>query len=126
MVGVENPFLRRGQKNRNDNKFGHKAESFAMKSHGAQEHVGSGGIDGLKSDGSTKKLRFESKATTKQSFSVKLSVLEKIRKEAIAMDQEPVLTVAFVYENGRTKPHGDFVMISRQLFNELIEGHDEK
>ncbi len=119
---MSNPFMKREEKARKSNRHGRVAEKNAMKILGAQQTRGSGSVEGHKSDGFTQNFRFENKATIHESFSLKLEVLNKIRKEAMESGRYPVLSFSFTDGAGKSKPEGDFVVLPRWVFEFMMEG----
>ncbi|AUR96017.1 hypothetical protein NVP1215B_099 [Vibrio phage 1.215.B._10N.222.54.F7] len=110
-------------------RHGFKSEARVSKKMGSKLMSGSGSQVGKKSDAvletDSYTFRIESKATKNKSFSVKLDVLEKIRKEASDMGQTPVLTVSFTNELGEALQGGDYVMIPLWLFTEAFNNGSE-
>ncbi len=103
-------------------KHGTVSEKRTMKKLGARLTPGSGAMAGCKSDGYDKTFRYENKATIHKSFSVKLDVLHKIEKEALETGLTPVLCVSFTTGSGMSVSNGDYVVISRDVFESLRDG----
>jgi hypothetical protein len=64
-------------------------------------------------------LLIESKATTKESISLRKSWLTKITREALASNRAPALTVSFVLPSGEAARHGDWVVLPLWLVRSL-------
>jgi hypothetical protein len=86
---------------------------------------GSGAIVGAKGDSYNDSIRLESKSTIHDSMSLKLSWLKKIHKEARETNRTPALSVSFVYPDGSSKDCGDWVMMPKSKFIELMGSIDE-
>ncbi|UOX38424.1 hypothetical protein VpasPP24_84 [Vibrio phage Vpas_PP24] len=123
-----NPYSCGSNSDKSTTRHGLKSEKRVAAKMGSRLTVGSGAKDGQKSDATLDtdayNFRIESKATKNASFSVKLDVLEKIRKEALNTGRIPVLTVSFTDELGQVKQGGDHVMIPLWLFNEVFNNGD--
>lgn len=115
-------YMDRFTKNVKSNKHGHVSEKHAMKALGAKQTPGSGALVSAKSDGHDEQFQYENKATTKKSFSIKKDILKKIDKEALDVGRYPVLCVSFTDGTGRSLAEGDFVVITRDLFDSLRKG----
>lgn len=115
-------FLDRMAKKTSANTHGRVSEKKAMKALGATLTPGSGALPSAKSDGYDSQFQYENKSTVHKSYSLKLSVFAKIRKEALDVQRHPVLTLSFVTGSGVSVPDGDFVIISRDLFDSLRYG----
>jgi hypothetical protein len=100
---------------------GQRSEKRLAKSFQARLTPASGALSGAKSDFVLPSFRFEAKSTVNNSFSVKLEVLEKITREAMETNREPVVTVSFVTGNGQPRLFGDWVLIPQHVFRELTE-----
>lgn len=110
-------------------RHGLKSEKRVSKKMGSKLMVGSGAIEGRKSDAvldtSHYNFRIESKATKNKSFSIKHEILDKIRREALETGRVPVLTISFTDEMGNAKPSDDYVMIPMYIFNEVFNGDQD-
>ena len=84
----------------------------------------SGAMDSDKGDMNLPAYKIESKATEKDSMSLKLEWLCKIAQEAFEMDVAPALIVQFVTGDGRPRESGSWVLIPESVFKELIEDGD--
>lgn len=98
--------------------IGTLSEDKVAKRLGAKKTLNSGALDFDKGDMKTDMFLIESKATEKQSFSLKLSYLVKIAKEAYSVQKVPALTVTFVDSKGDPVKLGNWVMIPEYLFKE--------
>ncbi len=82
---------------------------------------GSGAIGGIKGDIKFKEILMESKATIKDSISIKLDWLAKISREASDSSRSPALSVTYVNADGDPRKFGKWVMIPESLFKEINE-----
>lgn len=103
---------------------GDLAEEKAAGRLGAKLTRASGAMDNDKGDMNLPTYKIESKATEKDSISLKLEWLCKIAQEAFEMDVDPVLIVQFVTGDGRPRESGSWVMVPEDVFKELIEDGD--
>jgi Holliday junction resolvase len=71
-------------------------EKEISESLGGYAHIGSGRLDGLKSDGSTDRYQIEAKQTAKQSISIKMEWLQKITDEALPCGRIPIVAIRFL------------------------------
>lgn len=106
--------------------FGNKSEERVLADMGAEQQIGSGSFDGLKSDGllsvGDMDFRIECKATRKESIRLQYSWLRKIRDEAMETGKTPLLTISFTLGDGTKKTAGDWVMMPMRLFKEISGG----
>ena len=104
---------------------GRSSERRVARAHGATPVRGSGAgynkSDSVLSHVKGWPLRIESKATIKDSFSVKLSVLEKIQREALETDMYPAFTFSFVDAYGNPRPAGDWTAVPSVVFREMLD-----
>lgn len=100
---------------------GFKSEARVIKDMGMKGTAGSGNQSGNKSDGHDKEYRIECKSTVAESISVKLDWLRKISHEALETGRTPLLVVSFVYEQGKAKQDGDWVLMRRSDWEELTD-----
>lgn len=111
--------------NVSDTVFGNKSEKRVLDDMGAEQQIGSGSFDGLKSDGllsvGDMDFRIECKATRKESIGLKYSWLRKIRDEAMETGKIPLLTISFTKGDGSKKTAGDWIMMPLSLFKELSD-----
>lgn len=82
---------------------------------------GSGSMGGVKGDIKFEKILMESKATIKDSISIKLAWLAKISREATDASKTPALSVTYVNDEGDPRKFGKWVMIPETLFKEINE-----
>jgi hypothetical protein len=80
----------------------------------------SGAMDGAKGDIDLGKFLMEAKSSTQLSMALKFPWLLKIVGEARAEGKKPCLAVSFVDEQGRPHMDGDWVLVQRHVFEELI------
>jgi Holliday junction resolvase len=117
-----NPFLAR---NSRIGESGRSSEKKIAKSMGARLTPASGAMHGAKSDmvktTAKMKLRIESKSTINASMGVKLDWLTKITKEALDTSCTPIMTITYVTGAGEPVPNGEWVMMPRWAFDELME-----
>lgn len=106
-------------------KVGLKAEERALGRTGFRRVRGSGSWDGAKGDGERGEFLKEVKSTQKQSFSLRLDVLQKIALEARQSGRRPVLEVLFTDGTGRPRRDGAWVMIREDEWRELLDAADD-
>ena len=75
-------------------------------------------MEGAKGDIKTMSALIEQKSTEGKSLSLNHAWLNKINKEALHTNRNPVLLVSFVYPDGRSKTDGEWVVIPRWLADE--------
>ncbi len=90
-----------------------------------RRHVGSGAIEGLKSDASSDTWQAESKSTVAKSLSLKLDVLDKISREAREQNKKPMVHVRFTNVPQHMIVSEDWVVLTGDEF-ERLRGMDEK
>lgn len=100
---------------------GRRSEKKVAKSLHAQLKPASGAMAGAKGDMATKDFLIEAKSTTNDSISIKHDWLGKISQEAMMEGRDPALSVRFTRADGRAINYGDWMMIPRELFEELME-----
>jgi hypothetical protein len=103
---------------------GFKSEDRVVKDMGMRTIAGSGNQAGNKSDGVDKEYRLECKSTEKKSIRLEHDWLLKIAHEALETGRTPLLAISFVFEQGKPKKEGDWVMMRKRDFDELT-GRDE-
>jgi len=111
-------YFERKERDRLSNSHGTKSEKRVLKSIGVKRVPGSGSSPHCKSDGISTKYRFEAKATTHKSWSVKTDTLNKIADEARGFGQNPVVTLSFVDGSGNVV-EGDYVIMRKIDFVEV-------
>lgn len=93
--------------------------------YGGQRHIGSGAIADLKSDSSGKGIgawQVENKSTKAKSFSVTLSILNKITVEAKKQTKHPMLQIRFLEADISER---DWFLIPRSAFVSKMRRDDE-
>lgn len=113
---AENPLFGR------TGRHGTKSERRVAKAIGARLTPGSGAFAGHKGDFRRGKVLGEAKSTVHSSATVKLEWLAKITKEAAEKGCDPALFLSFVNSSGSPKPGGDWVMVPKYVWDELMEG----
>lgn len=91
--------------------------------YGGQRHIGSGAIDGLKSDSSGSgdgAFQVENKSTRAMSFPVKISILDKITREARTQSKHPMLQVRFTNSPEWSVAEDDWFIIGRSTFEKKM------
>jgi len=88
---------------------------------GGRRHVGSGAIEGFKSDASSRIWQQEAKQTKALSMSIKLRWLDKIFREAREQDKEPMLHMRFLKIPDHMIVPEDWVLISAKSFKKLSD-----
>ncbi|NIT54899.1 MAG: hypothetical protein GWN00_01225 [Aliifodinibius sp.] len=115
-------WMDRQEKNKKSNRHGRVSESQMMKKLGATSTPGSGALPSAKSDGFDDAFQYEHKSTIHKSYGLKLETIRKIEKEALDVGRDPVLSISFVNPTGESIPQGDYVVISKELFQSLVSG----
>lgn len=105
-------------------RHGTKAEQKLAQRIDADLTPASGAIDGAKGDMTTEEFRIESKATLKDSFSVKYAYLCKIAQEAAEQNQMPAFAFQFVSPDGKPRPTGSWIAVPEYVWKEMIETGD--
>ena len=86
---------------------------------GGRRHVGSGSIEGLKSDASSSRWQLEAKQTSRKSISVSIEWLEKISREARTQDKHPILFFRFTNIPSDIAMEQDWVVIPASAFERM-------
>ncbi|WP_157648352.1 hypothetical protein [Burkholderia ubonensis] len=106
-------------------RHGNASEDRIAKRFGAQKTPASGALRGAKGDmrlkAGPRKMLVEAKSTVNDSLSLQLAWLVKIATEGRAIGSVPVLSVSFVTADGSARQNGDWVMIPRADYEELLE-----
>ncbi len=100
---------------------GNSAERNLAKRLGGQQTPGSGALDSAKGDVKFPDVLLESKATVKDSMSVKLEWLRKIEDEAAARNRTPALAIQFVNAHGQPVRGGSWVAVPEHIYRSLTE-----
>lgn len=109
-----------GVPRRNIGDTGRMSEKKVARSLGGRLTPASGAMDGAKGDIVLEDFLIEAKSTVNESVSIKYSWLGKICTEAMMDTKKPALSVRFVTGDGRAVRDGDWVMLRRTDFEELI------
>lgn len=121
---AKNPYLDRLEK-RDRKGHGAHSEKRVAKCLSAQLRPASGALASKKGDSlatvGTTKFLIESKSTIGPTLRVDLGWLVKIATEARDVRAVPALSMSFVDEGGKDKPHGDWVAFPRHFVEELFE-----
>jgi hypothetical protein len=124
---TDSPFMRRAAA-MGKTRHGNASEDRIAKKLGAQKTPASGALRGAKGDMKRRlhqrTVLIEAKSTVHGSMSLEFGWLVKISHEALAKGAIPGLTVSFVNSDGSAKPHGDWVMMPRAHYEELLEDLD--
>lgn len=88
---------------------------------GGRRHPGSGSMDGLKSDGSSRVFQEESKQTAAKSFRITLEVLNKIVIEARRQAKKPMVHIRFRKIPDNMVVWQDWVVIPASIFGKMVE-----
>jgi hypothetical protein len=107
--------------NRGKTIHGSLSEQKVSKRLDGKLNPGSGAVGGIKGDIKFEKILMESKATIKDSISIKLEWLAKISREATDASKTPALSVTYVNDEGDPRKFGKWVMIPETLFKEINE-----
>jgi hypothetical protein len=86
---------------------------------GGRRHVGSGAIEGLKSDASSDVWQQEAKQTVAKSIGLSLEWLEKIQHEAKQTGKRPMLFVRFAKPPSHMVVDEDWVVIQASVFERM-------
>jgi len=121
---MTNPFLRRIEK-RGDSGHGTVSERRLAKKIGANLTPASGAIKSFKGDMKKQvagqKQLIESKSTKTMLMSVDYRWVNKIATEALTTNSVPLLTLSFVTDEGKARPHGDLMCMPMWYYQELME-----
>lgn len=82
--------------------------------------MGSGSQDHSKADIKGSTFLVESKATVKDSISLKAEWLRKVSAQALEISKEAALIVQFVDASGKVIPGFSWVMVEERVFRELV------
>lgn len=110
---MTNPYLKRL------GRHGQYAERKAASRLKGQLTPASGAKVGAKGDIRKGAFLIESKATNKESLSLKRAWLDKISKEALDTGKDPALIIQFVDGLGHTSRGSSWVCIPERVFHEL-------
>lgn len=119
---TQNPWARKNSVK--DNNHGRKAEDQAAKRLKGKLSPGSGN-KGVKGDYTVGKFKIENKATVKDSISLKMDWLLKIKRESIEVSDIPALAIQFVDGQGTPRKNGAWVMVEEDVFKQLLENQGE-
>ena len=78
---------------------------------------------GAKGDIDLGPVLLEAKSTISDSLALKFDWLAKIADEARRVGKTPALAVSFVSGRGVPFPDGEWVMLPRDVFKEIVDGH---
>jgi hypothetical protein len=99
-------------------------EEDAAKMIGGSRHIGSGAIDGYKSDASSKRWQLEAKSTISKSVPVDLSILDKITREAKEADKKPIVHIRFMRIQQGVIASPDWVMLEADVFERMRKTYE--
>jgi hypothetical protein len=102
---------------------GRLSEKRLGKQLGGRLTPASGAMLGAKGDIDLGSVLLEAKSTILDSLSVKFDWLDKISKEARSVGKTPALAISFVGVSGKPWPDGEWVMLPRDVFKEIVDGH---
>ena len=97
-------------------------EKKLAKKLGGRTQPASGAVDGYKGDIKTKDYLYDDKMTKHMSTSLKYEDLQKIAKEALDAEKEPVLILTF---DSVKRGNKNFAVIPLELWQELTGETDE-
>lgn len=103
---------------------GRASEKKLAKSLGARMRPASGAMAGAKGDMTMGRILIEAKSTVNESFSLKYAVLGKISQEALSEGKAPALAITFTDPKGKPVNFGEWVMLPKAVFQQLIQDHD--
>ena len=101
-------------------KAGRASEQRLARQLGGRARPGSGAMEGAKGDIAFGAVLLEAKSTINQTISLKKSWLDKIGMEARSEGKMPALAVSFIMPDGSPIMGGEWVLIPRHRFEELI------
>ena len=101
-------------------KAGRASEQRLAREMGGRARPGSGSMEGAKGDISFGSVLLEAKSTTNASIVLKKAWLDKIGTEARSEGKMPALAVSFVHPDGKPVIDGEWVLITRHRFEELL------
>lgn len=117
---TENPYLKRRSK-KGKGEAGRKAERNLSKRVGGRVTIASGALDFQKGDIHAGDFLIESKSTEKESFSLPLNYLCKIKAESLSDNKCPALAINFTTSNGNLRSMGSWVLIEEHEFKQYME-----
>jgi len=115
----EIPYLVRKNQHR-IGKAGRASEQRLARQLGGRARPASGAMDGAKGDIVFGEVLLEAKSTTNLSMVLKHSWLDKIAREARSNAKTPALAVSFIKEDGQPITDGEWVLVPRYKFEELL------
>jgi hypothetical protein len=101
------------------NEHGNKSEKRVAKKLGMKQTPASGALPGAKGDMKNSEYLMEAKSTINSSMQLQKGWLDKIQKEAMAINRVPAVTISFVVGSGAAKLLGDWVMVPSWFWEEL-------
>ena len=113
------PYLLRKNQHR-IGKAGRASEQRLARQLGGRARPASGAMEGAKGDIVLGDVLLEAKSTTNLSMVLKHSWLDKIAREARSEAKTPAIAVSFVHQDGKPIADGDWVLIPRHKFEELL------
>lgn len=118
ITSLKNPFLlKEGTKTAH----GSLSEKKTAKRLGGDLTPASGALGSAKGDIVFKEVLMESKATIKNSITIKLEWLAKISREATDVFKSPALSITYVNKDGEPRKFGKWVMVPESIFKDIHE-----
>jgi len=102
---------------------GRLSEKRLGKTLGGRMTPASGAMLGAKGDIDLGSVLLEAKSTISDSLSLKFDWLAKISDEARRFGKTPALAISFVSGRGVAFPDGEWVMLPRDVFQEILDAH---
>jgi hypothetical protein len=102
---------------------GRLSEARLSKQLGGRLTPASGAMLGAKGDIDLGSVLMEAKSTISETMALKFDWLSKISQEARNVGKTPALAVSFVNQQGKPWMDGDWVMLPRHVFKEILDGH---
>lgn len=104
---------------------GRKSEDRLARRLGMRQTPASGAMDGAKGDMRQRDWLLEAKSTTSATMKLDYAWLCKVSGEAAMIGKHPALAVTFTDQTGRELRDGKWVLISEDVFKELLGHHDD-
>ena len=102
---------------------GRLSEARLAKNLGAKAQPAYGAMLGAKGDIDLGPVLLEAKSTISDSMSLQFVWLHKIADEARRAGKTPAVAISFVTQLGKSYMDGEWVMLPRDVFKEIVDGH---
>jgi hypothetical protein len=118
-ITIPNPYLMRVTK-KDTGKHGREAEKRLAKRIGGTLTPGSGALAGAKADVKKGEFLIESKATNKESMTLKREWLLKVYQEALETTKNPAVAISFTNDQGQSMRRDRWIMIPEHVWHEIV------